>query len=232
MAIQLRKPIKIEHAVMPPEVVEFIDGLLEKKLRRMQEAASARYAQRLSAADVTMARTLLRNLRDKDHHDMMINTLLGLPYEEFSIHEYGGDTYMIGLTKPIIMECFHSSTPAGKYNIGKYYVAFSENAFLRGTAEKISLLPKANIRAVQRTPHHWANGENGIHPIAWDPHTCLGSFSPGIVGALQMFNIVEYMRVWHMYLSRANLNSQLRSEGAYGLEGGTLGLMTWKELVQ
>lgn len=230
MAIQLRKPIRIEHAIASKEFVEAIDDLIAQKLRQLQRRLNLQRRQ----DDIILARTLLSTLRDKSRHDMMVNTLLGLQYEEFSVNEYDGAVYLIGLTKPITLECYvggWAAAPDCRYNIGPYYVCMKGENLIHGTAEQISLLPKKNIRAVQRTPHHWGEAVPDKHPIAWRPYTCLGSFQGGIVGAVQQLNIVECFRVWHMYISRANLNSQLYSPGAHYGDGSTLDLMDWKELV-
>lgn len=230
--LTFKRAAKLEKAVLGAGVVAFIRELYAQRLERFQLTF-----QRIKAHgchpnkdDANLANRLLAELRDPAAFERTLIALTALPYQSFEISTYGSRRYMVGKTREVIMDAYYGyhdgkEVPAYRYNIGPYFVAIREDIFDSGSIEQVHLIPAGEgFRSPVRTPHHNADPVEGKSPLAWEPHTCLGSFGTILLSVRNELDFPGVFRTWYLYLSRCNLNSQLYASS----HETPIEQMTWK----
>jgi len=155
---------------------------------------------------------------NQDLLDKEITRLRGLPYERFYVRQYKGRQWLVGLTRPVVM-----NDDVRLYQAPRYFVYIPENVVARGTDADFHFVPEGNELTTARHPHHktrdYYYDENGISqplgaggvkdPLDYVPSTCWGSFGVIANSCITAGDMVDLFRNIGIYLTRVNQNSLL-----------------------
>ena len=193
--MNFRKPIHNQKAVVDPEYTRAANAILKERIGQIAKPANR--------IDKEMLLFLREVAEDKDREQIRLTTL---PYQHFSAAVHGKETYLVGLTRDLEVE----DSENRKYYPGAYYVFLPASSIIYATPQQIHLLPVKQPKACQRTPHHWALGDNKKSPLTYEIHTCLGGFANMMPAVYRLMDITGIFQAWHFYLSRWNNHSNLR----------------------
>jgi hypothetical protein len=156
-----------------------------------------------------------------------ITKLRALDYVGFKAIQRGDVRYLVGETKPIVIEVGRNSRriTEGIYHLGPYKVYVAEAAILDGNLNQIHMVPLKAPYTQSRFMHHTAFQNEAEHPLDYRTNTCWGTFGTIIKTYAVEADIPELFRALYMYLSRYDINSPLVNIDAIGWDVTT----PWEE---
>ena len=139
-----------------------------------------------------------------------VTKLRVLPFTEFSAISHGGTPYLVGQTKPIVINVGVNSRriPEGDYHLGAYRIYIPPSVILKGNIDYIHMVPVKAPFTENRFMHHRAY-EEGDHYLDYRTSTCWGNFGTTIKPLAVDADIPELFRGLFLYLSRYNIASPL-----------------------
>jgi hypothetical protein len=143
-----------------------------------------------------------------------------LPYQEFTTTIRKGKKYLVGVTKPIVIE---GDGCDRKYYLGSYAVYLSLDAIANCCPDDFQFIPLKQPYSHARHPHHKVDYEmdSTVHPLDKEPRTCWGGFGNPVRLLLDIPDIPELFRLLYLYLSRYNPSSPLVHGGIKNLDFDT-----------
>jgi hypothetical protein len=140
-----------------------------------------------------------------------ITKLRALDYVGFNAIQHEGVRYLVGETKPIVVEVEKDSRgiQAGTYHLGPYKVYVAEAVILDGNLTKIHMVPLKSPYTERRFMHHTAFQNEAEHPLDYRTNTCWGTFGTIVKTYAVEADIPELFRALYMYLSRYDISSPL-----------------------
>ena len=150
--------------------------------------------------------------------DTEITRLRGLPFERFFVREYKGHPWLVGLTRPVVM-----NDDNRLYQGPRYFVYIPDDVIARGTDAAFHFVPEGNEMTTARHPHHnvkkYYYDPSGQYqevdlnaakdPLDYVPETCWGSFGTIDTACITAGDVVDLFRNIAIYLTRINQNSLL-----------------------
>jgi hypothetical protein len=185
---------------------------------------------------VNLARTkhpVLKNLARictyNDSFDNVITRLRALPFTKYCIAEYNELNWISATTKPIMGE--GNFAPFGKrrekypqmqtWALGQYEILIRINGFCDCDMTGIHMIPLLDPTIRARHMHHrldrkwtglYSGGTLEQHTenyMAENPKTCWGEFPNLVSSSMSDGDLVEFLRIIHIFLSRLNPLSPL-----------------------
>jgi hypothetical protein len=156
-----------------------------------------------------------------------ITKLRALQFVDFKAVGRGEIRYLVGQTKPIVIEVGRNSRriEEGTYHLGPYKVYVADEAILEGNLDAIHMVPLKAPFAQNRFMHHTSFINGAEHPLDYRTHTCWGSFGTIIKTYAVEADIPELFRALYMYLSRYDISSPLANIDTLGWDVKT----PWEE---
>lgn len=133
-----------------------------------------------------------------------ITKLRSLQYTDFRAVQHEATPYLMGETKPIIINYQKED-----YHLGPYRVYVPVGMILQNDLKSVHMIPLKAPMTNNRYMHHLAGGD-GEHPLARSPRTCWGNFGSAITSYTADADIAELFRGLHLFLSRYNAGSPLK----------------------
>jgi hypothetical protein len=157
-----------------------------------------------------------------------ITKLRALPFTHFKAIANNGKNYLVGETKPILIDVGMNSRRIEQrvYHLGVYRVYVSANAMLTNNLTDIHMIPLKSPNTSSRFMHHTAFPEAGEHPLSFRTNTCWGDIGSVIKSYVADADIPELFRGLGFYLARYNISSPLVSINNLGWDTET----PWEEV--
>jgi hypothetical protein len=152
-----------------------------------------------------------------------ITKLRGLPYTSFKAIQHEGMQYLVGETKPVVIDVGHNTRriPERSYHLGAYRVYVPQSSVLFGNLDAIHMLPLKAPGTERRFMHHRAYQDEADHPLSYRTSTCWGDIGSTVKSYAADADIPELFRVLWLYLTRYNISSPLININGLGWDTET-----------